>query len=136
MERGTFKHIEQILRDYPYLDTYIANREQELMYPFSEDRDENIGGGRSNVPSKPVERMAITIADDRRLISLERNRQIVDDCLDNTDEDTKSIIYELYFKKHRELTISGVAQQLHLNDSTVSRKRTAFFEAIRDELGW
>lgn len=106
------------------------------MYPFNEDRDENIGGGRSNVPGKPVERMAITIADDRRLTSLERNRQIVDDCLDNTDEETKSIIYELYFKKHRELTISGVAQRLHLNDSTVSRKRTAFFEAIRDELGW
>lgn len=106
------------------------------MHPFNEDRDENIGGGRSNVPGKPVEHMAITIADDRRLTLLEHNQKIIDDCLDNTDEETKSIIYELYFKKHRELTINGVAQRLHLNASTVSRKRTAFFEAIRDELGW
>ena len=42
--------------------------------------------------------MAITIAMDRRLWNLERNRDIIKNCLAEADEQTRVIIEELYMK--------------------------------------
>lgn len=107
------------------------------MYPFNEDRDENIGGGRSNVPDTfSVERKALTIGYDRKLRMLKRYKELVGDCYDQTDDITKEIINELYFKRHPTLTVRGVAQKIHSSRNTVSRKRKAFIEAIADGLGW
>ena len=136
MERGIYKHIEEILRDYPYIDQYVHERRQELLYPHNEFPDENIGGGRSNVPGKPVEDLIITITDDRRLAALEKNKRVVQECLDCTDFDTNYIINELYFKKHPTLTLSGVAESSHMSMATIKRKRTEFFESIKDKFGW
>lgn len=124
------------MRDYPNLDNYIHQRELELMYPHNNNQDENIGGGRSNVPGKPVENIAITIADDMEIQGLKKNKQIVSDCLSNADNDTKIIVDELYFKKNPTLTLRGIATKLNSNRTTVSNKRTALFEAIRRKQGW
>lgn len=124
------------------------------MVPSQPD-DDNIGGGKSNVKvsqfgdydqdgnalGKPsvtnaTEIMAITIADDRRLTNLEREKDIIDNCLDEADDETKRIIYELYLKKHQTLTVDGVAQEIHLSVSQVRRKRLNFLTELRDELGW
>lgn len=106
------------------------------MYPHNNNQDENIGGGRSNVPGKPVENIAITIADDMEIQGLKKNKQIVSDCLSNADNDTKIIVNELYFKKNPTLTLRGIATKLNSNRTTVSNKRTALFEAIRRKQGW
>jgi len=136
MERAIYKHIEQILRDYPDIEEYVHERRQELMQPYDAVPDENIGGGRSNVPSKPLEDMVVSIADDRRLAVLEQNKKVVDECLKMVDDDTVNLITELYFKKHPMLTIGGVAVQLHSNRATMGRKRTKFFELVKSKLGW
>lgn len=124
------------MRDYPNLDNYIHQRELELMYPHNNNQDENIGGGRSNVPGKPVENIAITIADDMEIQGLKKNKQIVSECLSKADNDTKIIVDELYFKKNPTLTLRGIATKLNSNRTTVSNKRTALFEAIRRKQGW
>lgn len=124
------------MRDYPNLDNYIHQRELELMYPHNNNQDENIGGGRSNVPGKPVENIAITIADDMEIQGLKKNKQIVSECLSKADNDTKVIVDELYFKKNPTLTLRGIATKLNSNRTTVSNKRTALFEAIRRKQGW
>lgn len=136
MEKGIYKHIEQILRDYPDIDDYVRERRQALMYPHNENPDENIGGGRSNIPNNPVENMVITIADDRQLAALEKNKEVITDCLNCMDEDTKAIVEEIYFKKHPTLTMVGIAEKQHLSLATAKRKRTDFFEKIRKEFGW
>lgn len=107
------------------------------MYPFSGERDENVGGGRGNVPDTlSVERKALSIGYDRKLRVLKKYKELVGDCYDNTDEITKEIISELYFKRHPTLTVRGVAQKIHSSRNTVSRKRKAFIESIADGLGW
>lgn len=135
MERGTFKHIEQILRDYPNLESYIHQRRQELLYPHRQI-DDNIGGGKQVGGDNPVENMYITIADDKQIASLERNRKVIGRCLESCDEDTHIIINEMYFKRHPTLTMRGIAESIHSSRTVVSRKRTEFFEEIRKELGW
>lgn len=136
MEKAIFKHIETILREYPDIDIYLHKRRQELMHPFNTSVDENIGGGRSNVPGKPVEEMAISIADDRQLAGLEDNKIVIAECMQMVDDETKRLIEELYFKKHPMLTLRGVADQLHSNKTTLSKKRTIFFELIKSRKGW
>ena len=136
MEKGIYKHIEQILRDYPYLDKYIQDRRRDLMYPHDEHPDKNIGGGRSNISSNPTENLAITISDDRQIAALEKNREVITDCLERVDEDTQIIIGELYLKKHPTLTLTGIAEAIHSSRSSLSRKRTDFFEMVKNEMGW
>lgn len=135
MEKEVFNHIVRVLRDYPNIDKYVRGREEELMHPWQEP-DNNIGGGRSNVPTNLPEVMAITISDDRRLSNLERNKKIVTRCLENSDSQTVTIIHELYIKQHPTLTLQGVADKVHLSVSAVKQRRTRFFEDMRLLLGW
>ena len=133
MERATFNYIAKVLHDYPHIDQYIKDRELELMAPWHE-QDQNIGGGKASM-SNGQERMAITIADDRRLTNLQNRKFVVDKCLDKSDELTVDIIQELYFKERPEYTVQGLADKLNLNDSTLRRHRGQFFKLIAEEIG-
>ena len=97
--RKSVQHmLEDILRDYPKLPSYIKQREDELKYPTPE-QDDNVGGGRAlNKLSDPVGREVITINDDRWLQQLKKERQAIDECLDESGVVTEKIIQETYFK--------------------------------------
>lgn len=133
MERNKFNFITSLLYDYPKTDEYIKQRTEELMYPYNPNHDENIGGGRSNITDNPVERMAINIATDRRLTTLERNKKIIDQCLDQCSWETYKIIDTVYFKRAK--SVEGVAMEIPLSASQVRRLRQQFFERVADELG-
>lgn len=133
MERNKFNFIASLLYDYPKTDEYIKQRTEELMYPYNPNQDENIGGGRSNITDNPVERMAINIATDRRLTTLERNKKIIDQCLDQCSWETYKIIDTVYFKRAK--SVEGVAMEIPLSASQVRRLRQQFFELVADELG-
>ena len=133
MERNKFNFITSLLYDYPKTDEYIKQRTEELMYPYNPNHDDNIGGGRSNITDNPVERMAINIATDRRLTTLERNKKIIDQCLDQCRWETYKIIDTVYFKRAK--SVEGVAMEIPLSASQVRRLRQQFFERVADELG-
>lgn len=133
MDRNKFNFIASLLYDYPKTDEYIKQRTQELMYPYNPNQDENIGGGRSNITDNPVERMAINIATDRRLTTLERNKKIIDQCLDQCSRETYKIIDTVYFKRAK--SVEGVAMEIPLSASQARRLRQQFFERVADELG-
>ncbi len=46
MRLSTIRKVEDILRDYPKIDKYIEDREQELRYPVK-PADDNVGGGKA-----------------------------------------------------------------------------------------
>ena len=101
MKQGTFKYIEQLLRDYPEMDNYIKQREEELIFPDELAIDQNIGGGRSPVISKPTERMAITITEDKRLQMLIRYKRAIDKLIEEVDPITVGVVQMFYFQKPR-----------------------------------
>lgn len=137
MEKAIFNHIEKMLKDYPKIDSYIKQRENEIMYPYKPDRDENIGGGRAlNKRDESAEMTAITIADDKYIQGLKRNKEIISRCLKQSDSLTYEIIEQLYFKEFPFLTMTGIAQFNHVDRTVCSRRRTQFFEKIAEELGW
>lgn len=133
MRTSTYRYVVQILKDYRRTDTYIRQREEELMYPYQAYQDENIGGGRSGQTSDTTARMAITIADDRRLSNLEKNRNTVDACLNDTDEVTKDLIYQMYITN--EYSVIRASQEINITDRHARRLHSKFVEKVADELG-
>jgi len=103
------------------------------MYPYQAYQDENIGGGRSGQTSDTTARMAITIADDRRLSNLEKNRNTVDACLNDTDEVTKDLIYQMYITN--EYSVIRASQEINITDRHARRLHSKFVEKVADELG-
>lgn len=136
MEREVFNYIAMIVRDYPTSEMYINRREQELMNKFQEFKDENVGGGRAqNRKDESTERMAITLAEDRRLNNLKKNEEAVRKALESSDQITKDIIYELYLRENCILALEGIAQKAHLSVAAVKKRRIKFFEKVAAEIG-
>lgn len=135
MRTGTFKYIEQLLRDYPDMGNYIARREEELIYPDELCIDQNIGGGRSPFISKPTERMAITMVEDKRLRELARCKQAIDKLIDEVDPITAGVIQMFYFAKPRLKTWDGIALDSGLSERQCRRFRDKFFNLVAEELG-
>lgn len=135
MRKSTFNYIREILKDYPNIDRYIEQRERELRYPYRPaDVNRDIKGGRM---SNPLEQMMITIDQDRRLASLERNRRVVADNLNSCGKDTKTIIEELYMKRYQRYTIEGLVndQLISCGRSKAFELRNRFFENVAKDLG-
>ncbi|KRK62485.1 Phage transcriptional activator RinA [Companilactobacillus farciminis KCTC 3681 = DSM 20184] len=72
-----------------------------------------------------------------RLRMLENQKKVVTDCYLETDEDTRTIIRELYFKKHPTYTISGLSinQKVNVSIATAKRLRTRFLIELSEKLG-
>ncbi|AKQ32814.1 integrase regulator RinA [Melissococcus plutonius] len=80
--------------------------------------------------------MLITIEQDRRLASLARNKRIIADTINAADEETKTIIKELYLKKYPQYNIQGLIdhQLIFCSRSQVYNLRNKFFGDIAIQL--
>lgn len=137
MKRSTIRTVEDILRDYPKIDKYIEQREQELRYPVT-PVDENVGGGRAqNGFNDSTERLIITLDEDKRINALKKQRQVIDDCLDEVGEDTETIIDELYFRKRPRYTIDGLILNglIHVSHTKAFGLRNNFVKKCAKGLG-
>ena len=134
MKRSTFNYIKDILRDYPNIDKYIKERELELRTPYRQtDLNADIKGNRI---SDSMTTMMITIEQDRRLSALERNKRVIEDNLQECDNDTRTIIEELYIVKYQRYTMEGLVEQrlISCGKSKAYDLRNRFFENIAREL--
>ncbi|WP_047999403.1 transcriptional regulator [Lactiplantibacillus herbarum] len=123
MKRSTIRKVEDILRDYPKIDKYIEEREQELRYPVTPG-DDNVGGGKAQYKygTQTLDTL-ITIDEDRRINALKRQRDIIDDCLNGVGNDTEVIIKELYFCRRPQYTIDGLITNHLINVSRANAFR-------------
>ncbi len=136
LKRSTFNYIKDILRDYPDIENHIKRREEELRHPHQyEDINRDIKGYGAKPNTMDI--MLITIEQDRRLAALERNRRVVEDNLLSCDEDTRTIIEELYIKRYQRYTMGGLvaAHLISCGRSKAFDLRDCFFENIARDLG-
>ena len=134
MNAGTYKFIEQTLYDFNDIDKHIEKRIEALKYPAIHT-DENIGGGKSNIPTKPTERLAITLADDLMLSNLRSIKQTVEVVLDNLEEKPRQVIELYYINQPRKYTWVGVAEQTNYSERQCRNIRNAVFGEIAKKLG-
>lgn len=135
MRTSTFNYIKDILADYSKIDDYIKQREKELRNPFQErDQNARIKGNKINYDT--TANLLITIEQDRRLASLARNKRIIADTINAADEETKTIIKELYLKKYPQYNIQGLIdhQLIFCSRSQAYNLRNKFFGDIAIQL--
>ena len=135
MRKSTFNYIKDILGDYYRTDEYIKQREEELRYPHRDsDLNAGIKGNRAGYDAQ--DNLLITIEQDKRLYALERNKRIIGEALEEADENTKTIIQELYLKKYSQFTLAGLIhqQKIFVSKTKAYELRNLFFQRIADEL--
>lgn len=110
MKRGTFNYIKEILGDYTYIDQYIKDRLDEL---------------------EPI-----TLEKDRRLRVLAKNKAVIKQNLESSDEDTRTIIYELYIKPYPTYTMEKLIDDFKVscNKTKAYRLRNEFFNRVAYDL--
>lgn len=135
MRRETKALLKDILRDYPQLEKRIKQRREEIMHPTF-DRDDNIGGGRSNVPSNYLERRIIKMSDDEELRVLIKEKRLIEQCLDEANEETQIIIREVYMGRTPQYSLSGLiaAGKIYCGQTRAYKLRDDFFNDLAGKM--
>ncbi|MHC5228383.1 transcriptional regulator [Enterococcus sp. LJL99] len=126
MKKATFNYVKEIVADYPRVDEYIKQRQEELRYPYREN-DLNAGIKAKHGNYDVQDYLMITIEQDQRLAALERNKRVVSMVLEECCEDTKVIIQELYMRRMPKYNIQGL-----ITNGLIFVGRTKAFE-LRDQ---
>lgn len=135
VRRGTFQHIEAELYAYHETKKEIVRLREEILHGKSRS-DENIGGGRSNLPGDPTGRTAIALVSHRRLQRLEEIVDAIEGVYSRLPDEKKRLIEIRYWTKPRILTWDGIAREIPTGRATVFRWRDEIIFAIAEELGW
>lgn len=129
---ATYKMLDELLFDYPMIDRKIAVRKLEIEDIPNEDA--NIGGGKSNRISKPVEMTIERWGSDKRLNSLYAQKEAIEDTLDTLDDELTRIFW-LRWSKGSEKTWEEIACEIPCDKSTIYRKRERILEIMADNYG-
>ena len=124
-----------MLKDYRDTDKYVRKLEEEIRVPYrEEDVNGDIKGTRSD--GDLMFGTLWTIETDKQIRRLKRNKQIVQELLDECGSDTETIIRELYIKRFPQYTMQGLVEQriILASVSTAKRLRNKFFEEVDKQL--
>lgn len=135
MEKWRVERVKAVLKDYRDTDKYVRKLEEEIRVPYrEEDVNGDIKGTRSD--SDLMFGTLWTIESDKQIRRLKRNKQIVQELLDECGSDTETIIRELYIKRFPQYTMQGLVEQriILASVSTAKRLRNKFFEEVDKQL--
>ncbi|MEQ7028362.1 integrase [Enterococcus gallinarum] len=135
MEKWRVERVKAVLKDYRDTDKYVRKLEEEIRVPYrEEDVNGDIKGTRSD--SDTMFGTLWTIETDKQIRRLKRNKQIVEELLDECGSDTETIIRELYIKRFPQYTMQGLVEQriILASVSTAKRLRNKFFEEVDKQL--
>ncbi|RKO63245.1 transcriptional regulator [Caldibacillus debilis] len=135
IKTATFKHIEAELYAYPDTKKEIARLREEILHGKAND-DENIGGGRSNIPGRPTERVATRLVMSKRLRNLEEVAEAIDRVYERLPEGHQKLVKLRYWGKYRRPTWDDIAGKLFISKRQAMRWRDEIVHLIADQLGW
>lgn len=123
-----------MLFDYPKIDDYVKRRREEIEHPWIET-DENVGGGKSNKITKPIENMIITIDEDKIIRRLVEQKNAIYNACQNLKPEYLSVIRRYYFyNQARFKTIRGILSEQNIPSMSFYRAFAAFKREIISNL--
>jgi phage transcriptional activator, RinA family len=135
LEKWRVERVKAVLKDYRDTDKYVRKLEEEIRVPY---REEDVNGDikRTRSDSDLMFGTLWTIETDKQIRRLKRNKQIVQELLDECGSDTETIIRELYIKRFPQYTMQGLVEQriILASVSTAKRLRNKFFEEVDKQL--
>lgn len=130
-----FKKAEAEWYNYHNTLKEIAKLREEIMNPFKEEPDENVGGGKSNLPGSPTERTAVRLTTSKQLNYLNEVVDAIEQVYNASPDDYKRLIRVRYWSG-RKLTWDIIADELHVHRTTAMRWRDEIIQATIELLGW
>lgn len=134
IRKGTFKHVEAELFAYHDTRKEIIRLRNEILY--NRAPNENVGGGRSNIPGDPTGRAAAALGSHKQLNHLESIVEAVEAIYNRLPADKQRLVNLYYWTKPQLLSWEGIAQKLHVSRKTAFNWRDEIVWAISDQLGW
>ena len=135
IKRATFKHIESELFNYHHTLKLLEQRRLELLHN-SNSSDENVGGGRSNLPGDPTARKAIALVADKRIEHLQTIINSIEVVIHTLPDDKLQFVKSRYWTYPQTLTWDGIALKMNISRKTAFRWREEVIISIADRLGW
>jgi RinA family phage transcriptional activator len=117
-----FQYIEDEVRLYPQYKERLNELIAEIAYRVPE-RDDS-GGGRSNLPSRPVESIVFNLLNDFRIAKIRQYVNAVEQALRELDHEKKMFIINVYWREGK--TIESICIQFSISQATYLRWKKAF----------
>ena len=133
LSNSQLKALDELLFDYVSIDHKIAVRKLEIS--DVPNIDENVGGGRTNIVSKPTENLVAKWDSDQRLNSLYAQKHAVESTLSTLDEDMTQIFW-LRWSRGSVNTWEEIADKMAYDRSTIYRRRQRILEIFADFYGF
>ncbi|MEK3735497.1 transcriptional regulator [Paenibacillus sp. FSL M8-0334] len=136
LRRGTFLHVESEL--YAYHDTRkeIIRLKNEILYGSGPGDDENVGGGRSNLPGDPTGRTAVLLTTHKKLEQLQAISDAIEAVYGALGPDKQRLVRLRYWTRPQTLTWEGIAKEIPAHRATVIRWRDEIIRMIAERIGW
>ncbi|MBI5975195.1 transcriptional regulator [Staphylococcus canis] len=140
--RADIPKLEEYWCNYNNVKGQLAYRRYELLY---QPHDENIGGGKSNLPGRPVEREVVKLHEDNKYRNLSEIVKAIEDVYNKASKEQKLIVKYRYWEE--DLTIyewPDIAHQLTklrdddkiISRDAVLRMRNQLMRETAKRIGW
>lgn len=134
MKNTTKLYVDQLLFDYPNIESEINRVIEEIKYPYNEpDCNSYLPG--SNLPSSSLENSVIRIVDSRRLSALKNIKRKIAKVIEEADPLEVEFMERYYFAKPRTKTMPGIAIDMNISDRQCYRLRVSVREKVAIECG-
>lgn len=134
LHKNVVRYVEHNLHYYHEYLRDIERLRKDILYG-RDNNDENVGGGRGNLPSSPTERAAIELVTHRRLEKLERVTHAIKTVYEALPDEKRKLIKLKYWTRPQRYTWDGIAEQLCVTRITCLRWRNEIVYAIAELLG-
>lgn len=133
LTNGQFSYIESEISHFHDTKKAIVLLRNELMY--GSVADENIGGGKSNLPGRPTERKATLLADNKRLNRMQEMCSAIETVYERLPEQKKGIVQLRYWNQNNPLKWEGIAERLFMSKRTAMNYRDEIVYKIAELIG-
>lgn len=136
LRRGTFQHVESEI--YAYHDTKkeILRLKNEILHGQGPNDDENVGGGRSNLPGDPTGRTAVLLTSHKKLEQLQAITEAVESVYAELPPEKQKLVQVRYWTRPQLLTWDGVAKECYVSRRTAINWRDEIVQSVAVKIGW
>lgn len=135
LKNGAFKHVESELYHFFETKRELETLRAEILHGTMTP-DDNVGGGRSNLPGTPTENKAIALVASKQIEQLAQIVFAIEFVVDNLPAEKRKLVELKYWTKPQTLTWDGIAINLCCSRRTAERWRAEIVNQIGMMMGW
>lgn len=133
LDKTDLHWLEDKFERYNQFDREIAIRKQELDI---KEPDFNVGGGKSNIPSSPVENKVIKYQSDAFIKNRQNWKKAIKDTYIESESKEQQIIREKYWGQLSYLSWEEIGQRHNISKSQAYRLRYTILEKFAKKIGY